>query len=172
MYLDLILTMLRVIINDFNDPEVYSDSRLKQVIMVAAAYIKQEILLPTSYTIDVVGQTITPDPTNDVVFINMATLKAACLVDQGNYRTQAMVAGIVAKCGPAEIQTMNYLKGFLDLFANGPCKAYEDLKMQQNFGDGINLQVIMSPFINKNLNPAFLGAFNYGERYSFFNQSE
>lgn len=153
MSFDTFISIVRVLINDLGDIPTYDDERLQTVIVVAAHYVAQENDFDTDYSVDVSGEDITPSPLNDDRFINLTCLKAACLLDQGLYRTKALLAGVRAKCGPAELETNNVLKGFLDLLSAGPCKAYEDMKFQGSFGQLRNLKAVLSPFINKNFDP-------------------
>lgn len=166
MYLDNILALVRVLIYDLEDEPTYSDERLQQVIMVAAYYVSSEVNWANDYIVDVSGEEISPDPTDDSDFINMVALKAACLMDQGLYRTKAMLAGVRAKCGPAELETNNLLKGFMDLLSAGPCKAYEEFKFQYSFGRTDHLKAVLSPFVNRNFDPTNLRGYDNGQRHS------
>ena len=92
--------IVRVWINDLSDTPTYSDDRIKQLIVVAAQYVKREMNFNTVYTIDTLTQSISPDPTTlaapDQDFIGFVALKAACLLDQSTFRTKAASEGIRA----------------------------------------------------------------------------
>ena len=140
------INMLRVLIDDnaYQGTYVYTDTRLREVLVTAAMYVCQEIEFDTDYDVDVVYSTITPDPyTNgDKTFMNMVTLKAACIIDQGNFRQRAVIAGLEAKCGPAIMKTVQHLQGFKDLLELGPCAMYEQLKEERKFGSDTLNQIV------------------------------
>lgn len=152
------ITMLRTIINDDDETAYeYSDTRLKKLLTVAAQYVKQEVKLNVTYTVDVVAPDISPDPTLtaslDDTFTNFVVLKAACIADQSLFRTKSLVAGLRARCGPAIMETKDHLKGFRDLLDVGPCKAYDTLKDEHNFTDVSTIQAVLSPFVNNTFDP-------------------
>lgn len=152
---DLVI-MLRSLINDLDSSDYrYTDSRLQQLLVVAAMYVEQEIDFDTDYTIDVSGISISPDPVvaGDTVFSNFVVLKAACLADQGLYRTKALAAGIKARLGPAQLETVEHLSGFKELLTSGPCASYATLKKEYEFGDNLGIRAILSPFISNNFDP-------------------
>jgi hypothetical protein len=154
------INMLRVVIDDnaYQGSYKYTDTRLRQVLVTAAMYVCQEITFDTTYTIDVIDSTISPDPytNDDKIFMNMIVLKAACLIDHSNFRQRSFTAGLEAKCGPATMRTLNHLQGFKDLIELGPCNMYEKLKEEQQFGgDALNSVVhfILSPFVGDDFDP-------------------
>lgn len=154
------LTTLRVLINDTESPQSYTDARLKQIIVVAAQYTQSEINFANTYVIDVDNVTITPDPvvqntTDSKAFWTISTMKAACVVDQSLYRTKAILSGIKARCGPAVLETMQHIKGFKDLIDFGPCKSYETLKTEYEFGNATVGEVVLSPFVSNNYFPLY-----------------
>ena len=157
-----IVQMLRVVINDLDTPETYSNSRLEQLISVSARFVVGEVDLDRTYTItiDAVTPVIDPDPTTlstaDVIFIDLITLKAACLMDTNTFRAQALVAGIKARCGPAVIETLGRSKAFKELIEVGPCAAYTQLKKEYEFGTSMTQKAILSPFIGNNFDPVWL----------------
>ena len=153
---DIAIPMLRVVINDLEDTSLYGNDRLSQVMIVGASYIKQEINFDTTYTVNVISQTISPDPSNDTVFMNFLILKSACIIDVGQLRTKAMIAGLVAKCGPVAIDTLQHLTGFKELLSSGPCAAYVVLKEQWTFGNAQICRAILSPFVGDVFDPQAL----------------
>ena len=158
-----IIPMVRVLINDNTQHGnyTYTDSRLIQTIIVAAHYVYQEVYFTTTYDIDTVYNTISPDPytIGDKVFMNMVSLKAACLIDQGQFRCKALMSGLEAKCGPTTIKTSQYLAGFENILKLGPCALYEELKMQNAFsGEALNniIHFVLSPFSGNEFDPSCL----------------
>jgi len=164
------VTMVRVLVNDTESPEKYTDARLQQIIVVAATYVQQEIVFDTTYTIDTDTPDIDPDPTltatQDDIFTNFVVLRAACIVDHSTYRTEAFRAGIKAKCGPALLETLDRLKGFNTLLNEGPCAAYKELKREHEFGNTDVCKAILSPFISNNFDPRSLASGSHrGEQF-------
>ena len=171
-FIDDALIIVRNLINDTQAPQTYDDNRLQELILTAAYLVVTDITsLDTTYSVNISGLTISPDPYNngpDVVFTSFATLRAACLADQSLFRTRAMVAGISAKCGPAILDTMRHMDGFKELITIGPCATYEIMKKDFMFGSGKICQVIMSPFISNTFNPESLGLKFTDARNSYF----
>ena len=168
---DVMLPMVRILINDYDDANYeYSDDRLIQTLVVAAQLVNQEIDFSTSYTINVPLVTITPDPTTgtiDNAFTNFTVLKAACFMDMSTFRTKAALAGLKAKLGPAVLETMEHLNGFKQLITIGPCAAYATLKNEWMFGNNVVVEAILSPFTSNNFDPQNLAAVEYDPRYGY-----
>ena len=159
------VTSLRVLINDTESPQVYTDARLDTILAVSAMYVKHEIDFDRTFTINIATPDISPDPmasgasVNDGIFANFVILKAACTADTSTFRTKSLAAGISARCGPAVLATAGHLQGFRDLIDFGPCKAYETLKKEHEFGN-YTIKAVLSPFISSNFDPHTL--FNGG----------
>lgn len=162
------IPMLRVLINDLAETPTYSDGRLKQALIVAAHLFPQDVSYSNSYTVSISSCSITPDPTaaSDTTYINFIVMKAACVMDVSTFRTEALRAGVKARCGPAVLETVDRLPGFKDLLTMGPCAAYEAMKDDYNFGSGNICKAILSPFIGNNFTPQSLSYINqyYGGR--------
>jgi len=79
-----ILIILRVLINDVLG-NLYSDSDLNRIIVVAAGLVKQEISVDTVYTLDYNSFLISPEPI-DEVFMNFTALKAAIILLRGELK--------------------------------------------------------------------------------------
>lgn len=162
-----IVIMLRTLINDLDSSNyTYTDDRLEQTIAVAAMYVNKD--LDKNYIIDVNGPEITPNPyeQGDDSFVNLVVLKAACIIDQGTFRTKAAVAGLMAKCGPATLQTLQHLDGFKELLTLGPCGAYQAALTDYKLGSGDLCHIILSPFISDDFDPQSIGSYTpENERY-------
>lgn len=152
------VTMLRVLINDL-DASTYTDTRLKQVIVVSAKYVNQE--LGFTYDIDIDTPDITPDPVTDEddAYVNFVILKAACIADQSTFRTKALNEGIKAVLGPASIAVAGNLSGFKTLLEMGPCKTYEELKFQYQIGNAKAIKAVLSPFVGNNFSASWLDVY-------------
>jgi len=149
--------LLRNVIGDTDFSNyTYTNSRLEELLVVAAQLVIGDVPnLSVSYVADVTERTITPDPSaapKDDIFVNLVVLRAACMTDEGLYRSKALASGIKAKCGPAVIETMGHLTGFKDLINFGPCAAYATLKKEFIFGNP-NMAAILGPFVSNTFSP-------------------
>jgi len=88
---DITIPMLRVLINDMGATPTYDDDTMTQLLLVSAMYVIQDVDFDISYSVDIVGQTISPDPSTDVIFTNFIVMKAACQADISTYRTKALI---------------------------------------------------------------------------------
>lgn len=153
-----IITTVRVLINDIVSPYTYSDDRLKQVVTVAAKFVKNDLsFISTDYSINIIDNTISPDPTAaqslDEVFVNCVSLKASCIVDQSTFRTKAASEGIKATLGPASLDIRNNLQGFKILLDEGPCALYNKFVNDYEIANATNIRAILSPFVGNNFTP-------------------
>ena len=149
------IPILRVFLNDLDSPYKYSDNRLSQLSVVAASVVQMDVPLLNTYQINIASRTIVPDPVElgDYAFINLFSLKAACIADLGQYRVEAMRAGIKARLGPANFETIERLSGFNTLLEKGPCAMYEEMAQQYRFGNSHLVRVILSPFVSNTFDP-------------------
>jgi hypothetical protein len=145
------LMIIRTLINDLGATPDYSDARLNDIFLVAAYQVDTD--LNFDYTVDMEAGTISPDPTTDEIFINLATLKAACIIDRGNARLAAAVNGLESRCGPLQMKTNRRMEGFGLLLDKGYCAAYAEAVKQYTFGNGRWIKGILSPFVNENFFP-------------------
>lgn len=152
--------IVRSWINDWSDTPVYSDDRIQQLITVSAQYVINEVNLNNEYTIDIVNNTISPDPTTlekkDTDFIGFVALKSSCMLDQSSLRTKAAMEGIRAALGPANISVNGALRGYDLILSKGPCALYEQLKMDYEIGNANGIRAILSPFVGNNFDPTSL----------------
>jgi hypothetical protein len=149
--------IVRTWVNDLSENPTYSDDRLIQLITIAAQYVKGEINLEQSYQIDVVKQTISPDPTSlqikDSDFVGFIALKSACMLDQSALRTRAAMEGIRAALGPAQLNVAGSLTGYQILLNQGPCATYQELRSQYEFGNCNAIRAMLSPFVGNKFDP-------------------
>lgn len=168
-FFDEAIPMVRVLINDLGATLTYSDDRLEELLCVAGKIILTESIdFDYDYTITVSTHTISPDPVTvgDNAFFNFVCLKAACFADVSTYRTKSAVAGLIAKMGPAMLDTKDHLAGFLNILntEGGPCKAFEQLKKEFMFGNANICRVILSPFVSNDFDPSSLSDYSGSER--------
>lgn len=140
----------RALINDI-DASKFTDDRLNQAILVATRFVLAEVSFPIDYVIDVVNETMIPDPTSaayrDENIINLATVKAACIIDRGS-AAEASGQAIRVRDGQSEVDLRDAFKAKLDLIKLGWCAVYIDMKTEYAYartGQVIGAAV-MTPF--------------------------
>jgi len=153
-----LITITRTLINDLDEPYDYSDSRVQQILVVAAKYLQFDINLDYDYTIDVTNATISPDPSekNDATFISMVCLKAACIIDQGTFRTKSALEGIRTALGPASIGIGGSLAGWQAIIDHGACGLYEELTSHWDVKNATAIRAVLSPFVGNKFDPRYL----------------
>lgn len=160
-----IILMIRALINDL-DSVSFTDDRLELLAAVAGQYVNQD--LETNYTIDILGQDIMPDPVDehDNIFINLLAVKAACLIDHGNLRMRAALAGLEAKAGFASLKVGGDSFGaYKDIINLGPCGMYVAMLDDYKMGSGSICHFILSPFISNSFDPVNLTFYESDDRY-------
>jgi hypothetical protein len=155
--------IVRTLINDLGPTYTYDDSRIEQCLVVAAKYVQFDVVLDHSYAVDVVNLSISPDPTldNDDIFISLVSLKAACIIDQSNFRTKAALEGIRAALGPASLSVGGNITGWKHIIEHGPCALYDDLVEHWDVANASAVRAIFSPFIGNNFDPQNLNNPDY-----------
>lgn len=154
--------IIRTLINDLEITPVYSDSRIQQLAVVAAQYVTTEANLNRTYNIDIINQTIAPDPTllpdRDNSFIGFIALKSACILDQSTFRTKAALEGIRTALGSANLSVQGNLAGYKMILDQdqAPCKLYDQLVLDYNIGNIQVVQAVLSPFVGNNFDPRYL----------------
>lgn len=155
---DEMIITTRVLINDLNTPYEFSDARMEQVIVVAGKYVQFDVNLDHLYNIDVVSPNIDPDPTidNDSIFISLTCLKAACIFDQGTFRTKAALEGIRTALGPANLSFGGSLTGWQAIIDHGACALYDELTSHWDVKNATAWSAVLSPFVNNRFDPRYL----------------
>lgn len=148
-------TIVRTLINDVDSTSyTYSTERLETSILVAAQIVLTEVDFENTYTVDVEQCYLNPDPTDpttglatvnkDDAFINLVSLKTACLIMGSEMKTQALNAVRVSD-GPSSIDytaVATHVK-FLYEYA---CKTYEEYKFNYAAGNNAVGKAILSPY--------------------------
>jgi len=152
---DLVL-MLRSLIGDL-DRSKYTDSRLKQIIVVGAYNVINDAPFSTTYTVDVAKVTISPDPVSndDTDFVILTLYKSACILVGSEVKTESANA-IAIKDGPSAIDLKGVSASLGKLFEK-LCQKYDDLLQdylyQGGGGDGTPAgTAVLSPY-----SPASIG---------------
>jgi len=153
-----LISVVRVLINDLNEPYEYSDDRMQQVLVIAAKYVQFDVNLDNKYTVDVVNYNITPDPTtlNDDIFLGLIGLKAACIFDQGTFRTKAALEGIRTSLGSASLSFGGSLQGWQAIIDHGACATYDELTSHWDVKNASAIAAVLSPFVGNRFDPRYL----------------
>ena len=166
--------IVRNLINDLESTPTYTDDRIIQLSTVSARYVVSEANFTTEYTIDIINQTISPDPSDpssrDIDFVGLLALKAACILDQSTFRTKAALEGIRTALGSANLSVQGNLGGYKILLDQGPCALYEQLVLDHNIGNATAVAAVLSPFVGNNFDPRYLlrGSFRSTNSNDFY----
>jgi len=141
---DLVI-ILRSLIGDL-DSTSFTDSRLQQILAVAAYNVLNDADFSTTYTVDVANSTISPDPytTSDVDFSTLTVYKAACILLGSEVKTEAANA-ISIKDGPSAIDLRGVTQS-LTVMYNDLCKKYDDLVNSYSYNNTLVGQAILGPY--------------------------
>jgi hypothetical protein len=143
---DDMVTMLRVIIDDNGNNQEYSNSRLEEVIVVAATMTKKEIDFDNDYIISVSNVTISPDPVtnSDDAFVNIVTLKSACLLANSEYKTEAGRA-ITVRDGSSAIDNKG-VAAAKKVWRDSICEDYSKAEREYRIGNSQAGKSIIGPY--------------------------
>lgn len=131
---------VRYLIDDTDDSSYeYSDDRLSTLIFVAASYVNRDI--NASYDISLCGQTISPQPDNN--FINLVSLKAACMHVRAQQTSFARNDFRVSD-GPTSIDLKNSSEQLKNA-ADSLCNEYNKAKLDMIMGRTVNGFIISTP---------------------------
>lgn len=148
------IQILRALLDDLEETtQKYSDDKLTSVLIVSAYQLNQELDFDTTYVVNVGAETITPDPEADADFMNLVTLKGACIVNRSELLIAANRA-IYVKDGGAAVDLRGVPENKLKVLEKGWCAAYQDAKMDflkaqagiSRMGATTAGAVILSPF--------------------------
>jgi hypothetical protein len=133
--------LLRGMILDKAEPYKYADEDLRELILVSAQLIQTEVQFAQVYQVDVDDEVLTPDPTEvtettvrDDSFINLVTLKSACILDNGSARLAVEDIGPdISDMGFSVRQNAALIQAKLQLLRQGWCAVYNDAKFEFKF---------------------------------------
>ena len=146
--------IVRSLVDDYDDgvaATVYSDDRLENAILISAQLVIFDVEFDKTYTIDVDSCVLTPDPTADAkdnAFINLVSLKTACIILGGEAKaaaTGSMKVKDGGRFGVSEIDTSQAYKALQER-AKTSCKDYQDARTQYQAGNGRAGEAIISPY--------------------------
>lgn len=141
------IIILRNCLDDLASPPTYSDSRLEQLITVAAREVLTQADFDVTYTVNIGSGTISPDPTDvtrDEYFITLITLKAICILAKSTARTASGQSIQLSD----HFSSIN-LGGVYQSKSNeakSACDAYKEALVQYQIGQLIPGRIITSPY--------------------------
>lgn len=143
------ITIVRHLINDVDeDNYTYSYDRIEKTILVAAQIVSTEVDFNNVYTINVENSTLSPDPAlltaKDDSFINLVSLKAACIILGSELKTYSLQSFTVSD-GPSSINMGAVATNLQFLYTNA-CDKYEQYKFNYLAGVNGGGKAILSPY--------------------------
>jgi hypothetical protein len=156
---DLVL-FVRTLIGDL-DSSKYADSRLEQIIAVAAYKVYDEADFSYTYTVDMSAKTISPDPIDnkDTDFIVLTAYQAACIILGSEVKTEA-ANSLSLRDGPSAIDLRGVAQTLNTLY-NDLCVKFEQLMHTYKTTNNLHGQAILSPYSPGNA--VVDGQFGYGD---------
>lgn len=145
MWQDIMVTMLRYMVNDYNSPQIYDDNTLTVAILVNSIFVNQELNFIVSFNSDIINLTLTPDPTTlpDYNFVNLVVLRTAVMIVMNEYKVAANSAFSFK-----EFHSAVDLKGVATakkLIWEELQKLYDDKRMAYQMGIRVSGKAILSP---------------------------
>ena len=148
MWQDNMTTILRVSINDVDDPQTYSDSRLQLALIVGAFQVNTEFNFAADYTININQFSIHPDPTAgsspDGWFINLTVMKSALSILSNDLKLASLQAWKIRDID-VDIDLREVAQVKKQLYDEA-YKYYEWAGMQYRVGVYCSMQAILTPF--------------------------
>ena len=147
-----LITIVRILISDFDTPPIFDDDRISDSIVVGGLISAQEFDYSVEYTFDIGSSTITPDPLNpitaDPIAVALFTLKSACILNTSSYQ-DAVLTSIRVRDGDSEVDTTTGFRGFRDILELGPCESYNRLLKEKKSLQSMSLgAAIATPFVH------------------------
>lgn len=142
-------TMLRYIISDVDASNYkFSNRRLETTLLVAAQLIAPTMDFTNTYSINVEGCKLDPDPTDsetqDYDFVTLTVLKAACVILGSEVRSESTNA-ISIKDGPSSIDLRGVSNTLLILYKD-LCEKYEQAVIDYQAGSSLAGTSILGPY--------------------------
>jgi len=148
-------TIVRYLINDVDSSNyTYSYERIETAILISAQLVLTEFDFENTYIVDVEQCYLNPDPTDpttglvtankDDGFINLVSLKTACIILGSELKTQSLNAVRVSD-GPSSIDYTAVAANVRFLYEHA-CKQYEEYKFNYAAGNNAVGKAIISPY--------------------------
>lgn len=144
-------TILLIIKNlVFNIELEYTDTELTNIALIAAMFVQKDFNFDSTYTINLIEETISPEPDTDTDFCLAVAMKSAILLVTGELRNYVTNA-VNVKDGPSTIDLVSRvdkIKAYLDILQSD----YSKMRLSNSLGQGIGSAVI-TPTLNPNIFP-------------------
>ena len=136
---------VRTLIGDL-DSSKYADSRLQQIIAVAAYKVNDQADFSYTYTVDIGDNTISPDPvtSSDTDFTVLTAYQAACIIVGSEVKTES-ANSLMLKDGPSAIDLRN-VSGSLNIVYKDLCSKFEDLMNTYKATNSLHGQAVLGPY--------------------------
>jgi hypothetical protein len=152
--------MVRSLIGDL-DSAKYTDSRIKQLLVVGAYNVENDADFSINYTIDVAGVSISPDPVsiNDKEFVALTVYKTASIILGSEVKSESANA-ISIKDGPSAMDLRGVSAKLMDLY-DRITQQYEQMLEHYQYNNSIG-EAILGPY-----SPGSWGV-RGGDYYSYY----
>ncbi len=148
-----LVTLLRVMVDDLEDPPRTEDERLETLLLASAQLLKTQLTFDVTYVVDLDASTLTPDPTTssprDDPYINLVCLQAACMTDR-NSAGRAARKAISFRDGGSAVDNTARARAYLSLLDKGGwCAVFAEAKLEfirNETVDGGIAYCVMGPF--------------------------
>lgn len=142
--------VLRVMVNDLAS-ERFTDDTLERSLVVAAFQVLRDASFSQSFVVSIAQSTILPDPTleatRDDSFVNLVTLKAACIIDQGAAASGAATTVTSVTDGGTRIAFGDGFRDRIALLKEGWCAEYKKALFDYKRGAaGAAGHAVVTPF--------------------------
>ena len=142
-------TIVRHLVNDLDSSKYqYTHSRIETALLVAAQLTTMNVDFNNTYTINVEGCTLSPDPTDEITkddpFIALICLRTACIIIGSEIRRESGNA-ISIKDGPSAIDLRGVTQTLAILYKD-LCEKYEHLLLEYRAGNSVAGQAILGPY--------------------------
>lgn len=148
---DIIIPMVRDMTGDTNSSSyTYSNNDLQRKILTAINLMQIEIQFDIDYVADMVGLTLTPDPSSlspiDIDFMTLAALKTACLIERSD--VSKLTSGDVQQVtdNGFTIKTGDIGGNKIKALASNWCVTYNKAKVDFQTSGGLFGKAVISPF--------------------------
>ena len=153
--------IVRFLINDL-DATTYEDCRLEETILVAVQLLIDQLDFANTYTVDVDSLVLSPDPTTlttkDNFFINVASIKAACIVLGSEAKTLAAQSARI-KDGPSSIDISSAYQSVHQLYKE-LCDKLDKMILDYNAGNSVAGQAVLTPYTYEGIDGTVIRNFN------------
>jgi hypothetical protein len=142
-------TIVRHLIDDLDAAKYkYSPTRVETAILVSAQLTTMNVDFNNSYTINVESCSLSPDPTDagtkDNPFINLVSLRTACIILGGEIRSESGNA-ISIKDGPSAIDLRGVSQVLATLYKDLSDR-YDHTLLEYRAGNSIAGHAILGPY--------------------------